>query len=258
MRTPASLLLALLLASGLTAGLAQGSHAEIFRWTDAQGRQHFSDRPEDAPPAARRALRQEPRQTPENAPAKSDRGISFELPVLPGLAGGEAPGSEAQGSRVPRGAKVPEAKAREALQTLKGPAMAFAIAAGLVGLGLFVAFGALALLLGCRAVRRESPGFRRAYGIVIVQMLAALVIEPGLVVVVGRPESGNVAAMLHFQGLSLVVLLLAHAAVLRGMLCEGIGQSLVLAGVVMLVTLGLGAGLGLGVLFCAGGAAMLG
>jgi len=255
MRAPACLVLGLLLASSLTAGLAQVSHAEIFRWTDSQGRPHFSDRPEDVPPAARHALGLDrPPAAAKSRPSKDAGGQGFELPLLPGIAGDEAPASGPQPN-----AKTPEAaRARKAIRALEGPALAVAIAAGLVVLGLFVAFGALALLTGCRVVRRESPGFRRAYGIVIVQMLAALVVEPSLVVAAGQSETGNLSGLLHFQGFSLLGLWVAHAAVLRGMLCEGIGQALGLALVVDLVTFGLGVVLVLGVLFCAGGAAVLG
>jgi len=54
------------------------------------------------------------------------------------------------------------------------------------------------------------------------------------------------------------VLLLVHAVVLRGMLCDSMGKSIGLALVVNLVVLGLGLLLGIGFAMCAGGAALLG
>jgi hypothetical protein len=146
----------------------------------------------------------------------------------------------------------------EMLEKLKGPVMAVAIALTLVVLGFLFAFTAMGLLVGCRLVGEESPGFKKAYGIVIVQFLAGLVAGPGVVAIFGQPNIADMGALLRLQALNMGIFLLVHSAVLRGMLCDSLGKSIVLAIVTNLVLLGFAILLGVGLAMCAGGAALLG
>ena len=136
--------------------------------------------------------------------------------------------------------------------------MAFALIATLFVLGIVLAFVTVALLVSCRLVGQETPGFRKAYGIAIVQFLAGLVAGPGVVLVVGEPEAGSLGSVLRMQLVNAAVLLLLNAIVLRALLCESFPRALGLAFVVNLVLLGLGVVIGLAVVTCAGGAALLG
>lgn len=233
--------------------------ARIYHWVDEAGTPYFSDRVEDVPAAYRdqildyqEELDQSSRvniieglnQTTRPSNAEGDRGVEMVPPssVIPEI--GELPDFAADPA--------------EMLERLKGPMMALAVVLTLVVCGFLCAFMAMALLMGCRLVGQESPGFKKAYGIVIVQFLAGLVAGPGVIAVFGQPNVADLGGLLRLQAVNMGIFLLVHAAVLRGMLCDSIGKSIVLAIVVNLVVLILGFLLGFGFAMCAGGAALLG
>jgi hypothetical protein len=148
----------------------------------------------------------------------------------------------------------------EMLDRIKGPMMVLVVVLTLVVFGFVFAFMAMALLVGCRLVGQQSPGFKKAYGIAIVQFLAGMVAMAGLgvVTVSGAPQISDLGGVLRLQALNMGVSLLVYSAVLRGMLCDSMGKSITLAIVVNLVVLALAFLLGLGMVMCAGGAALFG
>ena len=79
-----------------------------------------------------------------------------------------------------------------------------------------------------------------------------------MVAVFGEPQVSDLGGVLRLQALNMGIFLLVHSAVLRGMLCDSMGKSIALALVVNLVLLGLTLLLGIGLVMCAGGAALLG
>ena len=215
----AALVVALLVVCG-----AQTASAAIYRWVDDRGITHFSDRPEDVPPAFRDQIRD---LTPELE-------ASSPVNVLPGLHGA-AEGEAAETPSAPP--KVDPFQARRMLDQMAGPMKLVAVVAGLVAMGLGCALLALALLVGCRMVGQESPGFRKAYGIVLVQSIAGLLVGPGVIVVAGGPDVSSLGGLLRLQMIQLGVFLVVNAAVLRAMLCDGFGRALGLAVVMNLVLL---------------------
>jgi hypothetical protein len=233
--------------------------AKIYHWTDEAGTPHFSDRAEDVPAAyrdqigdyaetlekTRRVNIIEGLNAPNAYPsAEAEEGVEHSPPPFAVPEIGEFPGFAADPT--------------EMLDRLRGPMIALAAVLTLIVCGFLFAFLAMALLIGCRLVGQESPGFKKAYGIVIVQFLAGMVAGPGVVAVFSEPNVADLGSLLRLQALSMGVFLLVHAAVLRGMLCDSIGKSIGLAIVVNLVLLGLGVLFGLGIFMCAGGAAVLG
>jgi hypothetical protein len=233
--------------------------AKIYHWVDKAGTPHFSDRAEDVPAAYRdqisnyeEELEQSTRvniieglNRPSQSPdAEGDQGVEYGSPPSAFPEIGEFPGFAAD----PKGM----------LDRLKGPMIVLAVLLTLVVCGFLFAFMTMALLVGCRLVGQESPGFKKAYGIVIVQFLAGMVAGPGVVAVFGEPNVSDLGGLLRLQALNMGIFLLVHSAVLRGMLCDSMGKSIVLAIVVNLVVLGFGFLLGLGFVMCAGGAALLG
>lgn len=229
--------------------------ARIYHWVDGAGTPHFSDRAEDVPPAYRDQILDYQEELEQ-----SSRVTIIEGSRPPDTApdrGGEMAGPP---SAMPQIGELPDfaADPGEMLDRLKGPMMALAVVLTLVVLGILFAFMTMALLVGCRLVGQESPGFKKAYGIVIVQFLAGLVAGPGAIVIFGQPNVVDLGGLLRLQAINLGIFLLVHAAVLRGMLCDSIGKALVLAIVVNLVVLVMGFLLGFGFAMCAGGAALLG
>jgi hypothetical protein len=248
----------LLLALVLLAGAGTAS-AKIYHWVDNAGVPHFSDRAELVPPAYRDQI----------VDFEEELERSSRVNIIDGLNGpsqdsGAAP-DEAEEYGFPPGV-MPEmeelpgfaADPTEVLDRLKGPVMLLAIALTLVVCGFLFAFTAMGLLVGCRLVGQESPGFKKAYGIVIVQFLAGLVAGPGVVAIFGEPNIADMGALLRLQALNMGIFLLVHSAVLRGMLCDTMGKSIVLALVTNLVLIGFAILLGVGLAMCAGGAALLG
>ncbi len=227
MRSPFA---ALVLVS-LVVGLSPAS-AEIYGWVDAQGTSHYTDRVEEVPAEARdRALGAE--QLAE-IPFNEIEGLD----VLPG----EADGTDAGRSPALRGASPAELK-----QWLAGAGVAVLVEAALSALvmfGLVIAFGALLLQWACRLVGQEISGFKKAYGIVIVQMLAGALAAPGLVLVAGVPDSSDLAATLRLQVGGMALSFLVNALVLRGMLTRTLPRAFGVAAVTVLLTLAVGLVLG--------------
>jgi hypothetical protein len=246
------------MAALLLAG-AQSASAKIYHWVDQAGVPHFTDRPEDVPPAYRDQIVDYAEELERTSRINIIEGLN-----APSADQASPPASEAeQGApyaAMPEMEELPgfAADPTEILERLQGPILAVAIALTLVVLGFLFAFTAMGLLVGCRLVGQDSPGFKKAYGIVIVQFLAGLVAGPGVVAIFGQPNVADMGALLRLQALNMGVFLLVHSAVLRGMLCDSMGKSIVLALVTNLVLLGFAILLGVGLAMCAGGAALLG
>ncbi len=206
--------------------------AEIYRWVDESGTHHYTDRPEEVPPEfLAQALGE-----------GALEGLSLEgLNVLPGEADGTDAGSRFQ---------VPdfEGDPTEALQGFlksAGPGLvAAAIFMSLLVIGLFFAVGAAFLLLACRVIGHPSPGFKKAYGVVIVQTLAGALAGPGFIVLAGPPPM-ELSGMLTYQLASSALGLTVNALVIRGMISDHWGRSFVIAIVSLLLLFGVGIALGL-------------
>jgi hypothetical protein len=258
MRRHLSLLTCSILVIALTAGAGAAS-AKMYHWVDEAGTPHFSDRAEDVPAAYRDQIGDYREELERRRPVNIIEGLNPPSPYL------DTEADEGMAYSPPSGA-IPEieqlpgfaADPAEMLERLRGPMMVLAVALSLVVCGFLCAFMAVALLMGCRLVGQQSPGFKKAYGIVIVQFLAGLVAGPGVVAVFGDSNVSDLGGVLRLQAINMGVFLLVHSAVLRGMLCDTMGKSIALALVVNLVLLGLAFLLGLGVVMCAGGAALLG
>lgn len=246
--------LALLAAAG-------AASAKIYHWIDSAGTPHFSDRAEDVPPAYRHQIRDYEAEFERDRGVNSIGGLNQPRPE-PGARAkqeeefGHPPAAIPEMDQLPGFAADPT----EMLERIKGPMMVLAVVLTLVVFGFVFAFMAMALLVGCRFVGQESPGFKKAYGIVIVQFLAGLVAAAGLdaVAVFGEPSVSDLGGVLRLQAINMGMFLLVHSAVLRGMLCDSMGKSITLAIVVNLVVLALALLLGLGMVMCAGGAALFG
>jgi hypothetical protein len=258
MQRQTRLLTCLALAITLIAG-AGDAWAKIYHWVDKSGTPHFSDRAEEVPAAYRDQIVDFEDELERSSRVNIIEGMNQPSPDS-GPPNGEAFDYGAPPSGMPEVGQLPDfaADPTEMMQRVQGPMIAIVVVVGLLVLGFCFAFMTMALLLGCRMVGQESPGFKKAYGIVIVQALAGMVAEPGVVAVLGRPDIADMGGIIRLQAINLAVFLLIHSAVLRGMLCESMGKSIVLALVENLVVLGLGLLLGFGVLMCAGGAALLG
>lgn len=229
--------LGLLLASTLAAGAA--AEGRIYRWVDERGTPHFSDRPEEVPPAFRAQL-----------------GLPPSEPAEGGSAGAAAPRERSSDTEAtPPWKRFGEGSAREVFEQMPRKVLLTGLLLFLGMAGIVVALGAVVLLVACRLVGQESPGFRKAYGIVIVQLLAAMVVGPGIVVVTGGAQASE--GRLDLQSLNAGVTLLVNAAVLRGMLCESFGRALVIAVMVVVVSIALGIALAVGLLTCGVGGALL-
>ena len=243
-------------ALALVAG-AGAAPAKIYHWIDKAGTPHFSDRAENVPPAYRDQIRDYQDELERSSRVNIIEGLNEPFPGAEadeGMADGPSPSTIPELGQLPGFAADPT----ELVQRLRGPVMALAVALALVVFGFVVAFMTMALLVGCRLVGQESPGFKKAYGIVIVQFLAGMVAGPGVVAVFGEPQVADLGGVLRLQALTMGIFLLVHSAVLRGMLCDSMGKSIALALVVNLVLLGLTLLLGIGLVMCAGGAALLG
>ncbi len=238
---------------------AGGVSAKIYHWVDGAGTPHFSDRVEDVPPAYRDQIEDYQEELEANSRVNIIEGLNQTGPSS-GAAPGKGADKRARPSAMPEIGNLPDfaSDPTEFVEKLRGPMIAIVVVLSLVLLGFILAFMSMALLLSCRFVGQASPGFAKAYGIVIVQFLAGLVVGPGVVVIFGQPVVSDLGGALRLQAINMGVLLLVHAVVLRGMLCDSMGKSIGLALVVNLVVLGLGLLLGIGFAMCAGGAALLG
>ncbi len=239
----------LVLAVGL-AGLVfvSPAGAEIYHWTDERGIDHYSDREEDVPEAFREPILSEAPEAPAGpADFLSELSEAFSAQAEEGSSGTDTgPAADAP------------FEMQRMMERFEGPMLLVAGLAGFAVLGFVLAFVTLALLVACRMVGQESPGFRKAYGVVLVQFLAGLVVGPGVVVVLGQPEATDLGAVAKVQAINFVAMLFVNAAVLRAMLCDGFPRSLGLAIVVNLVLLFFGIVLVVGAITCAGGAALMG
>jgi hypothetical protein len=253
-----SLLTCFALAIALVAGVGTAS-AKMYHWVDKAGTLHFSDRAENVPHAYRDQIGDYQEELERSRPLNIIEGLNQPIPY-PGAEADEGVAYSPPSSAIPEIEELPgfAADPAQMLERLRGPMMALAVALSLVVCGFLLAFMAMALLMGCRLVGQESPGFKKAYGIVIVQFLAGLVAGPGVVAVFGGSNVSDLGGVLRLQAINMGVFLLVHSAVLRGMLCDSMGKSIGLALVVNLVLLGLAFLLGLGIVMCAGGAALLG
>ena len=246
----------LALALALLAGTAS---AKIYHWIDETGTPHFTDRVEDVPAAYRHQILDFEDKLERSSPVNIIEGLNQPTPHPGASADGEAELGYPP-SAIPDMGQLPgfAADPAEMLERLRGPMVVLAVVLALVVFGFLFAFMSMALLVGCRLVGQDSPGFKKAYGIVIVQFLAGMVAGPGVVVVFGEPNISDLGGALRLQAINMGIFLLVHSVVLRGMLCNSMGKSIGLAIVVNLVVLGLAFLLGLGFVMCAGGAALLG
>lgn len=206
--------------------------AEIYRWTDAQGVEHFGDRIEDVPEVHRQDVTRDLRSAERVAP-----------PPPPGARAAAEP--PADGPR-------PDATAAEWAGPLLALGAAGLLAAALASFALWLVTAAVGLRLACRLVGEEVPAFARACGVSAVQMVAGLAL--GLVLA-GIALVGLVdATALAFQGVQILATFLVNAGVVATMLGIGFGRALVVTLVALLVTMafwllvGLALAVGLGAL----------
>lgn len=222
-----------LLPSVVLLGLVLGvspARAEIYHWVDERGTPHYTDRSEEVPP-------QFLHQTMTGGeigriPSNPLDGLN----LLPGAGDGTDTGRTPP-SFDPANLQSPEAL-KAYIESAGAVLMAGAVFVALVMIGLLFAFAAWVLLLACRVVGRDSPGFKKAYGIVIVQTLAGALAAPGLVVLAGEPADLGGAIAVQIAGLALAVGV--NALVLRAMLTESVWRAFVLAVVALLLVLGIG------------------
>ncbi|MBW2242709.1 MAG: DUF4124 domain-containing protein [Deltaproteobacteria bacterium] len=214
--------------------------AEIYRWVDANGTPHYTDRAEEVPPGFREQL------LGRGSPGSPQNNSFDGLALLPGEADGTSAGQAPEGWQTP---EMPGELAEQAqvwLETAGAALIGGLIFMGLVAFGLFVAISALFLLMGCRVVGQERPGFKKAYGIVLVQLLAGALVAPGLVLVAGPGESTGLGGLVAYQAVSASLGILVNALVLRGMLTDSFLRALGIAVVTMLIIIGIGITLGVG------------
>ncbi|MDJ0789148.1 MAG: DUF4124 domain-containing protein [Myxococcota bacterium] len=226
--------------------LAGPALAEIYGWVDERGVPHYSDRIEDVPEAYRSQLDLE---------TEEESGGSVNM--IEGLGQIFASEEDEEGEAAGFEPNVDAFEARRFAEQLQGPALLIGGFVALVMLGLVLAVATWVLLISCQLVGQESPGFRKGYGIVVVQFLAGAALTPGVVVVVGEPDASSLGSVLTFQAIQMGVSLAVSAMVLRAMLCDTFPRALGLAIVITIVAFALGAIMGLGIVTCAGGAAIL-
>jgi hypothetical protein len=251
------LLTCVALTLSLIAGAGAAS-AKIYHWVDESGTPHFSDRAEDVPAAFRDQIVDFEDELERSSRVNIIEGLN-KPSHDPGTPTGEAYDYGAPPPGIPEMGQFPDLAAdpsemMDMMETVQGPMIAIVVLVGLLFLGFCFAFMTLALLMGCRMVGQPSPGFKKAYGVVIVQVLAGMVAGPGVVAVLGQPDLAD----MRLQAINTGVTLVVYAAVLRGMLCESIGKSLILALVEGVVLIALTLLLAFGFIMCAGGAALLG
>ena len=216
---------------------AQGTSAAIYKWVDEAGTPHFTDRIEEVPPEFLREA-MSPEELGE-APFNQIEGLN----VLPG----EADGTDAGQMPVVTDPSEMQAQLEGWLENAGGGLLAGIVLGTLVVAGIGFAFMAALLLLACKVVGEDSPGFKKAYGIVIVQTLAGLLATPGLILIAGTPDPTDLGGSLRVQLASMALSVIVNALVLRGMLTDTATRALVIAVVTLLVTFGIGIALGVGV-----------
>jgi hypothetical protein len=226
-----------LVLSALLAGAAPAS-AELYRWTDENGLERFTDRIEQVPEAHR---------------SDGIRALRAEVPIAPPAPAGAAPPEEAVALPLP----APSAVGPELLAgwtgTLAALGLAAVVAAALFGIGLWLLLAAFALRLACRLVGEDVPGAGRAIGVSAAQFAAGIATGVVLlgVVVAGLADPQSAA----FQGVQLLATLLVNAAVVRAMLVLAFGRALLVAGLALVIAAGIGVAAGLAIALLLGGLA---
>jgi hypothetical protein len=230
----------LLVLAALLAAPAPGS-AEIYRWTDEQGVERFSDRIENVPERFRQDVTAELRSDPSGRPdpAPSAQVVPEEPP--------DAPVPDPDLSEEPP-AQIPDWSAQ-----LLQKGVGVVLAAALGGLLLYLLMMALALRLAVRVVGDEVPGFGRAFAVAAVQIVAGIVLGAvlGGVALAGVADPASGA----FQGVQLLLGFVVNAFVVQAMLGLAFGRALVVAFVELLVTIAIGVAIGIAIFLLAGGLA---
>jgi len=242
--TAVAMTIVMTLALAVVAGPAS---ADVFRWVDASGTPHFSDRPEDVPPEYRDQL--------EDGGAAAAPKATSRFVVVPGLNNEPEDGVAVQ----PIDEATFEAEAWAALndpdqggggltpdfgQLLKkgAPFVAGAIVVALIAIAIAFAIAALILKLACRICGEDPPGLGKGMGIVMLQSLAV----GALGFIVGLLTMGS-GAGLEVQSAQFGAGVLIQAGVLRGMLIESYGKSLAVTAVTIGIQLAIGFAVGIAV-----------
>jgi hypothetical protein len=222
----------------LAAPLAVG--AEIYRWTDEQGVERFSDRIENVPERFRRDVTAELRE--ERAAAMPDPAPS--APIVP-----QEPPAEPTPDAAPT--PLPEWSAR-----LLAMGAAALLVVALVGISAGLVLMAVAIRIACRVVGEEVPGFGRALAVAAVELVAGIVLGGllGGLALAGVLDPASPA----IQGLQVLLGLGLNAVVIQAMLGQGFGRALVVALVALLITTAVGIAAGLGIALLVGGLVAVG
>lgn len=250
-RTLAAASIGLLLAGALVASTAV--RAQIYHWVDEEGRTHFTDNLHEVPGRYRRDAKdiQEDLRKELIAEETSAQAAQAAAQAPPAVRPEPEPGDG------------PDAQDLAALEQMlaEGGATKLLAAAGagvlasfgiamLVGLFVIAALSSLMLILACRIVRTEPPGFVKGMGIASAQLVANLAVSVLAVLLLGVSSAGAA----QFQAASFGWSFLIYAGVLHGLHGTGFGTSLLVSLVAMLLTVAVGLGLGL-LAVCAGGLA---
>ncbi|MCP5067933.1 MAG: DUF4124 domain-containing protein [bacterium] len=213
--------------------------AEIYRWVDANGTPHYTDRSEEVPPGFRDQLMGSDELN--DIPFNQLDGLN----VLPGAADGTSAGEAPASWETPEFSGEMAEQAQAWLETAGAVVIGGAIFVGLVLFGLLIAVSALFLLMGCRVVGQEQPGFKKAYGIVLVQLLAGALVGPGMVLVAGAGGVTDLEGLVVYQLASTCLGILVNALVLRGMLTDSFPRALGITLVTLLIIVGVTITLGI-------------
>jgi len=221
----------------VAAPLAAG--AEIYRWTDEQGVERFSDRLESVPERFRRDVTAELREDPSGR--AEPRPIA---PVVP-----EEPSS----APVPDVPEAPPAQLPDWSAQLLQMGVAAVLVAAIAGIGVWLVGMALALRLAVRLVGDDVPGFGRAFAVAAVQMVAGIAVGAvlGAVALAGVADPASPA----LQGAQVLVSFGVNAMVIRAMLALRLGRALVVALVELLVTVVIGIAIGIAIALVVAGLA---
>lgn len=211
--------------------------AEIYRWTDAEGVERFSDRIENVPEAYRNDVTESLREDPAPGPQPSAP-VAPVVPDEPPSAPPELPDA------LPT--QLPDWSAQ-----LLGLGAAVAFATALGGIALWLLLVAFSLRLACRLVGEEVPGFGRALGVAVVQFLAGIVV--GLVLGGAALLGLADAASAPFQGVQMLASLGVNALVIQAMLAQGLGRALAVALLSLLVAVVVAVVVSVAVVFAVGG-----
>lgn len=238
------------LALGLLLAIfaAGAGQAKVYRWVDSDGVPHFTDRAEEVPPIYRDQI--------HDVSDELDTERRFTM------LGGSEPTGEPSAEAEVAPTLDPEAWAdleqlleqgdvAGVMSGLGAGMIGFAVLSVLLVIAIGTAFGALVLILACRICNEDSPRFRKAAGVVVLQVLAGIAASIVLALALGISDAGAGGGAAQF-GLSTVV----NAGVLRGLLIESFGKALLVSLVVTVVGFLIGVALFFAAL-CAGGAAAL-